>query len=129
MPVLIPSRTTVNNKDAQFFKAMGARMASARKAQHRTQQQVADQLGIAQQTLAHYEVGRLRPPASLLPPMAESLGLTLEELLGHEAKSSAGKHGPTPKLQKQFERISQLPRTTQRVVMNMLDGVLAQAGH
>jgi transcriptional regulator with XRE-family HTH domain len=119
----------VNSKDAQFFKAMGARMASARKAQHRTQQQVADQLGIAQQTLAHYEVGRLRPPASILPPMAEALGLTLEELLGHEVNSGVGKHGPTPKLLKQFERISQLPRATQKVVMNMLDGVLAQAVH
>ena len=129
MAVLIPSRTTVNSKDAQFFKAMGARMASARKAQHRTQQQVADQLGVAQQTLAHYEVGRLRPPASLLPPLAELLGLTLEELMGHEVRLGIGKPGPTPKLQKQFERISQLPRATQKVVMNMLDGVLAQAGH
>lgn len=129
MAVLIPNRTTVNSKDEAFFKAMGSRLASARKAQHRTQQQIADQLGIAQQTLAHYEVGRLRPPASLLPPLAQVLGLTLDELLGQEFSHGHGKRGPAPKLQKQFERVSQLPRATQKVVMTMLDGLLAQAGH
>ena len=128
MAVLIPNRTTVNSKDTQFFKALGARMANARKAQRLTQQQIADQLGIAQQTIAHYEVGRLRPPASLLPPLVQALGLTLEELLGQEVASN-GKRGPTPKLQKQFERISQLPRAKQQVLMEMLDGVLAKASH
>lgn len=128
MAVLIPDGLPVNSKDTEFFKAMGARIASARKAQHRTQQQLADQLGIAQQTLAHYEVGRLRPPASVLPSLAETLNLSLEELFGHEAKSAV-KRGPTPKLMKQFERISQLPRVKQQVVMDMLEGLIAQAAH
>ncbi|WP_368502016.1 helix-turn-helix transcriptional regulator [Photobacterium sp. 1_MG-2023] len=35
-------------------------MAQTRKALGLTQNQVAEQLGISQQTLAHYEVGRLR---------------------------------------------------------------------
>ena len=38
-----------------------------------------------------------------------------------------GKRGPAPKFQKQLERIAQLPRAKQRVVIEMLDGVLAQA--
>jgi transcriptional regulator with XRE-family HTH domain len=109
-----------------FSKQLGLRLASARKAQHRTQQQVADHLGIAQQTVAHYEAGRMRIPAFHLPFLAEFLGLTVDELLGHEQKP--GKRGPTPKLQRQMERINQLPRATQQVVMRMLDGVLAEAG-
>jgi transcriptional regulator with XRE-family HTH domain len=110
-----------------FSKELGARIASARKVQHRTQQQVADHIGIAQQTVAHYEAGRMRIPTFHLPPLAEILGLTVDELLGHGQKLS--KPGPTPKLQKQFERISQLPRAAQQMLINMLDGVLAQAGH
>jgi hypothetical protein len=35
---------------------------------------------------------------------------------------------PAPKLLLQVERLAQLPKAQQRVVMQMLDGVLAQAG-
>lgn len=127
MAVLIPSRTPVNDQDEQFFKSLGARIASARKTQHLTQQELADQLGIAQQTLAHYEGGRVRFPASILPLLVQVLGLTPEELLGQERPK--GKPGPTSRLQQQIERISQLPRTKQHFVMEMLDTVIAQAGH
>lgn len=130
MAVIETSWASMKTQDEQFFfKALGTRIAQARKAQHQTQQQVADRLGIAQQTVAHYEAGRMRVPAFMLPPLGEILGLTVDELLGHEMKPAAGKRGPTPKLLKQFERISQLPRATQQVVMNMLDGVIAQASH
>ena len=128
MAVLLPSRTTMNTKDTDFFKALGSRIARARKGQGVTQQQLADQLGIAQQTLADYEVGRLRLPASVLPALGQTLGLSPEELLGYNVRPTV-KRGPSPKLQQQFERISQLPKATQQVLSKMLDGVLAQAGH
>ena len=123
-----PNRTTVNSHDEQFFKAMGQRIAQARKGQALTQQQVADQLGIAQQTYAHYEVGDVRFPASMLPLLAQVLSLPTEELLGQVEKPKARK-GPTPRILQQLERISQLPKTKQHVVSEMLEMVLAQAGH
>ncbi|MFN9107756.1 MAG: helix-turn-helix transcriptional regulator, partial [Betaproteobacteria bacterium] len=45
----------VNTKDESFFKELGARLAQARKKRGLTQVQLAATLGIAQQTLAHYE--------------------------------------------------------------------------
>ena len=48
----------------------------------------------------------------------------MEALLAEEPKPS--KRGPAPKIQQQLERISQLPKTQQRLVMQMLEGVLAQ---
>ena len=128
MTVFTLSRTPVDSHDEQFFKALGARIASARKVQNLTQQQLAEQLGIAQQTLAHYESGDRCFPASTLAKLAEKLGLTVDELLGLDVKAK-GKRGPAPKLQKQFERITQLPKATQQVLIKMLDGVLAQASH
>ena len=129
MAVLIPNGTNVNSHDEQFFKALGSRIASARKARNLTQQQVADQLGLAQQTYAHYEVGRVRFPASMLPTLGQMLGLTPEELLGNDAPPPKLKRGPVSRLDQQFERIRQLPRSKQQVLMEMLDGVLAQTGH
>lgn len=128
MAVLIQRRTPVNSKDEQFFKALGACIAQARKAHGLTQQQVADNLGIPQQTYANYEVGYARVPASMLPTLGQMLGLTPEELLGHSVKPKL-KRGPVSRLDQQIERIRQLPRAKQQVLMEMLDGVLAQAGH
>jgi transcriptional regulator with XRE-family HTH domain len=114
----------VTASDRGFYRALGQRLAEARKASGLTQTQLAEQLGVAQQTLAHYEMGRLRVAVALLPPLAKALGVTVEDLMGEQA--SPAKRGPAPKLQQQIERIQQLPRSKQRFVMQMLDTVLAQ---
>jgi len=114
----------VTASDRGFYRALGQRVAAARKASGITQVQLAETLGIAQQTLAHYELGRLRVAVALLPPLAKALGVTVEELMGEE--TPAAKRGPAPKLQQQIERIQRLPRSKQRFVIEMLDTVLAQ---
>lgn len=112
--------------DKAFFKALGQRLAALRKEAGLSQQAVADQLGIAQQTLAHYEVGTARMPVSIVPAFAKLYGVDANELLG--LQNGAGKRGPTPLLQKQIERLNQLPKTQQKIVMQMLEGVLSQTG-
>ena len=112
--------------DKAFYRELGARIATARKAQGLTQVQLAEALGIAQQTLAHYEGGKLRVAVALLPPLAQLLGLSVDELIGTPAKRG-GKRGPAPRFQQQIERLSTLPQAQQRLVMQMLDGVIAQA--
>jgi len=108
-----------------FFKALGARIAELRKSADMTQQQLADLLGLSQQHVASYEVGRRRVAVSMLPLLAKALGTSIEELIGEEPKP--GKRGRTPKLEQQIERIGQLPKTQQRFVMQVIDSVLAQA--
>jgi transcriptional regulator with XRE-family HTH domain len=108
-----------------FFKALGGRIAELRKSADMTQQQLAELLGISQQQIASYEVGRRRVPVSSLSSIARALAVSIEELVGDEARP--GKRGPTPKLQQQLERITQLPKTQQKFVMQMIDTVLAQA--
>lgn len=121
--------TTMNSQDEHFFKELGARIATARKAHGLTQQQLAEQLGLAQQTLAHYEVGRARMPASLLPELARLLTLSLDELMGSPVvRATAGRsRGPTSRLHQQIDAIERLPKTKQQFVSQMLDTVLAQA--
>jgi transcriptional regulator with XRE-family HTH domain len=109
-----------------FFKQLGARIAALRKDQGMTQVQLAEALGLSQQMVASYEVGRRRAPVSLLPQIAQTLAVSLEELIGQKDLQPA-KRGPAPKLQQQIERIQQLPRSKQRFVIEMLDTVLQQA--
>jgi len=84
-------------------------------------------LGVSQQTVNSYEVGRHRIPVSALSTLARTLGVSLEELLGEESATAAKKRGPAPKLQQQMERMQNLPRAQQKLVMQMLDGVLNQS--
>jgi transcriptional regulator with XRE-family HTH domain len=115
----------ISNDERAFFIDLGARIARLRKDEGITQVQLAEQLGTSQQTITAYEVGRRRVPVSALPRIAKLLGVSIEELIGEEAKP--GKRGPAPKLQQQLERITRLPKTQQRFVMQVIDSVIAQA--
>jgi len=117
----------ITRDDREFFTALGARVASLRKNAHLTQTQLADTLGVSQQTVNAYELGNRRIPVSALPVLAKELGVGLDELLG-ESKTAMKKRGPAPKLQQQMERISQLPKPRQRFVIQVLESVLAQQG-
>ena len=119
--------TAMSTKDERFFTELGARIAQLRKEQDLTQTELAERLGVAQQTLAHYEVGRLRVAASMLPTLAQVLGTTVEELIGQAPARAGAKRGPAPRLQQQLEQLAALPKSKQRAVMEVLESMLAQA--
>ena len=118
----------ISPDERAFFVELGARIAELRKAQGITQIQMADALGVSQQTINSYEVARRRIPVSALPVLAQLFNMSIDELLGKQTKLSNGKRGPASKLQRQVEQISQLPRSKQKFVSEMLDTVLQQAG-
>ena len=118
---------TISTEDRNFFTTLGERIASLRKANNVTQVQLAEALGVSQQTLQSYEVGRRRIPVSALPMVTNTLSVSLDELFGFEHKTSRSKRGPVPQWRQQMEAVAQLPKTRQRFVSEMLQTVLAQA--
>jgi transcriptional regulator with XRE-family HTH domain len=116
----------MTHDEKAFFKQLGTRIATLRKEQEMTQAQLAELLDLTQQMVASYEVGRRRVPVSLLPQIASTLAVSVEDLIG-KASSAPAKRGPAPRLQQQIERIQRLPRAQQKFVMQMLDTVLQQA--
>ncbi len=121
-----PSHMAISKQERSFIVAFGQRLATLRKERGLTQMQLADLLGTSQQTVTAYENGTRRVPITTLLLLAQSLGTTIEELIGAGAKRNA-KRGPAPKIQQQLERVSQLPRARQRMVSEVLDSLLAQA--
>ena len=117
---------TLSQDEKIYFKTLGARIAQRREELDLTQQQVADALHLTQQTYAAYEIGRHRLPVSLLPPLAEVLSMDVEVLLGMAPKHS--KRGPAPKYQQQIEQISKLPKPQQRMLTDVIDGLLLKYG-
>ena len=117
----------IGKDEKAFFVQLGARIAALRKEQNITQVQLAELLKVSQQTITAYEVGRRRMPVSSLPVIARFLGVSIEELIGEPPSAAAKKRGPTPKIQQQVERIQRLPRAQQKLVMQMIDGILGQS--
>jgi transcriptional regulator with XRE-family HTH domain len=123
----LPPSALVAITDRPFYEQLGQRIATLRKARGLTQVQLAERMGVAQQTLAHYEAGRLRLLAGALPTLADELGVSVEDLLGETKPKGRGKRGPVPKIQQQLERVSALPKARQRVVMEVLDSMLGHS--
>jgi transcriptional regulator with XRE-family HTH domain len=115
----------MTHEEKMFFKTLGARIAGLRKDSDITQVQLAETMGVSQQTVASWEVGRRGVPVASLPLLARTLGVSVEALIGEKAPPA--KRGPTPKMQQQIERLSTLPKAQQQLVLKMLDGVLNQS--
>jgi len=119
----------MQSNDDDFCKALGQRIAHLRKDRGLTQVQLAAQLGVIQQTLSHYESGRLRVPLVQLPRLAEIFELTLDELLtGQPASHQPGKRGPVSRVQQQLMAITAMPKAKQRIVSQVIDALIAQHG-
>jgi len=78
----------VSASERAFYVTLGRRIATLRKAQGLTQVQLAEAMGVAQQTVVHYEAGRLRLLAGALPNLADQLGVSVEELIARQPNAA-----------------------------------------
>ena len=63
---------------------IGKFIALNRKNNGLTQEQLAEKLGVTNKTISRWETGKYMPDLSLLKPLSEELGVTLNELLSGE---------------------------------------------
>ena len=117
-------KTATPDPETVFFQELGQRIATRRKQRGLTQTALGETLGLGQSVIASYEIGRRRVPVSLLAPLAKALSIAPVELL--DVEPEPGKRGPLPKLQRQIEEVSRLPRAQQQFVSKFLDTVLQQ---
>ena len=123
-PTHFPPLVSMTPDETAFFRQLGTRIAERRKAQALTQTQLGELVGVTQQQIASFEIGRRRIPVSALPLLAKALAVSIEALIGGSPKT-ASKRGPAPKLQQQLEQIQALPKAEQRAISRVLDSVLA----
>lgn len=112
-------------KNAGTAPGFGARLAQLRKAAGYTQTELAAALGTTQRVIAYYEGETDHPPTTLLPQMAEALGVTADELLGLKAprKSKA----PDTRMQRRLQQIERMPARERRQILQVLDAFIERA--
>lgn len=102
-------------------------MAAFRVAKGLSQNRLAEALGMTRARIVYYERAANNPSLEVVEKVADFFGVTVGELL-NDTSRTAKKPGPPSQFVKLAERLEQLPRTKQKLVAEMLEGVLRQAG-
>lgn len=110
-------------KEAPEF---GQRLARLRNARGWTQADLAERLGTTVKMVTYFEREATNPTRKTLERVAEVLDVPSSELLGQVEQSKNGKPGPPSKLEKLTSQLARLPRSKQKVVVDMLEGYLKQ---
>jgi transcriptional regulator with XRE-family HTH domain len=105
----------------------GQRMAAFRVAKGLTQSAFADALGMTRNQIAYYERASTNPSMETVAKIAAFFGVTVGELLNDTTKTKS-KPGPPSQFVQLAERLDRLPRAKQKMVADMLEGILKQAG-
>ncbi len=95
------------------------RLLKLRKEQGYTQQSLADAVSMHVNQIKKYEAGSAQPTLSALIKMAQTLHVSLDEMVFEE-----GERGPDEDLRLQFEAISRMTDDEKKVIKALLDGMI-----
>lgn len=104
--------------------SFGQRLASLRKAAGFTQIELAAELSVSQRMVAYYESPQATPPANLLPQIASTLGVTIDELFGHAPKRRLAKQEGDSRLRRRLLAIEKLDVAAKRQVLQVIDAFI-----
>ena len=111
-------------KNGSKRSPLGERIAQARQTAGWSQQQLADKLGVSQQMVGYLELRPVAVRPELLARLSQALHVSLEDLLGVSVPARKPT-GPTGKVRKVFEAVSQLPRRQQERIVGVVEDMLA----
>ena len=104
----------------------GKRLARYRKAKGLTRKELGGQIGVSNRVIAYYEKETNYPPAHLIVPMAQSLGISTDELLGIKAPRE-NEQKPNLRITRRLKKIADLPLSQQKVLLKTIDTFLRGA--
>jgi transcriptional regulator with XRE-family HTH domain len=118
-------RASIKVESRAYFKAFGCRLHELRKQHGLTQDELAQALGVSQQTVFAYELGERRVTVLVLAKLAKVFDVPAEELMGM-AMPRQRRQRRSVKILRHAERIQRLSKTQQRFVIKIIDVFLEQ---
>ena len=106
----------------------GTRLHALREAAGLTQQEAAEQLGIAQSSYATWErqIPAIRPDQ--LERLADVLGVAVTDFFSAKPPAASHHGGPLGRAKRVFEEISGLPRKKQKRILDVVEDLLKVHG-
>lgn len=108
----------------------GERIATLRRERGWTQPELAERLGITVKMVTYFEREAQNPTHKTIEQFAQVFGVSPAELMGKaasNARRAKAKPGPPSRLHQLTERLAELPRQKQKVVVEMLEGFLQKS--
>ncbi len=99
--------------------SLAQRLVSLRKQKGLTQQALADALGLHITQVKRYEAGSSQPSLEALKKMAQTLRVTTDSLIFEPQELE-----PDEDLRLQFKAVSSMPPDEQRIVKQLLEGMI-----
>lgn len=108
-------------------ETLGARIRRHRLAKGLTQGRFGELIGVAQRTIAYYELKGSSPPPDVLVRMADALEVTTDILLGRAegpAPRNVVKERPTDKRRlRHLKRLEELPLNDRKAVFKIIEAL------
>ena len=102
-------------------ETFGQRLRRVRKLRGFTQVELAETIDSSQRAICSYEQDRTAPPAHLLPKLAKTLALSLDEIMGLSQKQLTAKQPGHARWARKIEQIEKLPERKQRTILQVID--------
>lgn len=108
-------------------KTPGERLAELRVERGFTQSGLAEVIGIRQNVISEYEIGRTRLHAEALIRFADFFGVSIDELLGRKKRMGRPPIPPGMKILRRMEKLQKLPEREQAHILKTLDMLIRDA--
>ncbi len=101
-----------------------SRLKAFREAAGLSQRELARQIGQDQSNIRYWEQSGNLPRSDVLVPMANALGVTVEELLGQPKPRRVVT--PGGRLNQAFQRVAKLPRRQQQKIAEVVEALVSR---
>lgn len=112
--------SSIKQESRTYFRALGLRIAQLRKEHRMTQAELAQAIGVSQQTVFAYELGDRRVTIFILDKLSRVFSVPAQQLMGiDDLLPPKGRR--SPKVMRHAEQIQGLSKTQQRFVIRIID--------
>ena len=105
---------------------LGAHLVALRVHAGLSQEELAQRVGVQQQTIAFWEQSDKPPRSDVLVALAQALAVSVESILSEETIPRRSNGGPKGKIKKIFEETATLPRRQQEKIAEFVSAYVNQ---
>ena len=116
----------MSRKKRNNVPVFGKKLTDLRKGLHLTQSDLAEKVGITKEMINYLENRAQNPTLDQIRKFADFFNVPADELIYGDSDKRR-KPGPNSNLEKQIAHLQKLPKSTQKIVSNMIDGILKTA--
>lgn len=114
-------------KGTASTEGFGQRLARLRNARGFSQTELGALIGVSQRMMTYYEREAGKPPAHVLPQLADALKVSVDELLGIRPGRDAQEPPRRSRLWRKLRQIEKLSRRDQQALLRTIDAFLRKA--